>query len=70
LDYYAFAKWAWEAYGMPGLALAVLLYFAVKNKESRPDIVGELMMDVKETKNTVIDLRERVSRIEGKLSND
>ena len=50
--------------------MSVLMGVAWKNKDKKPDVIGELMMDVKETKNTVIDLRERVARIEGKLDHD
>lgn len=73
----AFLKWLGEAYGPFAPLMAVLIWFAWKNKDKKPDIAKELMTKIEgiDAKvNIVIEKQqgqgERIAKMEGKLDHD
>lgn len=66
----AFLKWLGEAYGPFAPLVAMLVWFAWRNKDKKPDVAKELMTKIEGIDAKVQMMGERVARIEGKLDND
>ncbi len=66
----AIFQWAKDALGFPLAIVAVLWWYGIKNKDTKPDIARELISKIDAIDSKVGAMGERVARIEGKLSND
>jgi len=66
----AFLKWLGEAYGPIAPLIALLLWFAWKNKDTKPDVAKELITKIEGIDAKVQMMGERIARIEGRLDHD